>query len=73
MPNEIIVALLGFAGTAVGSSVGAFASSRLTNYRLEQVEKKLDSMSNSTTRITILEERSNDHEKRIGKLEEKKD
>ena len=71
MTSEVVVALVSLAGTAVGSGCGAFASSRLTNYRLEQLEKKFDTFSNNTERIALLEQRSNDHDKRISKLEEK--
>jgi predicted acylesterase/phospholipase RssA len=71
MASEIIVALVSLAGTAIGSGCGAFASSRLTNYRLEQLEKKFDRFSNNTERIALLEQRSNEHDKRISKLEEK--
>ena len=42
MPNEIVIALLGFAGTVIGSFTGVMASSKLTNYRLEQLEKKVE-------------------------------
>lgn len=71
MASEIIVALVSLAGTAIGSGCGAFASSRLTNYRLEQLEKKFDKFSNNTERIALLEQRSIEHDKRITKLEEK--
>lgn len=71
MTSEVIVALVSLAGTAIGSGCGAFASSRLTNYRLEQLEKKFDMFSNNTERIALLEQRSNEHDKRISKLEEK--
>lgn len=71
MASEVIVAFVSLAGTAIGSGCGAFASSRLTNYRLEQLEKKFDTFSNNTERIALLEQRSNDYDKRISKLEEK--
>lgn len=41
MPTEIIVALLSLAGTAMGSMLGVIASSKLTQYRIEQLEKKV--------------------------------
>lgn len=71
MASEVIVALVSLAGTAIGSGCGAFASSRLTNYRLEQLEKKFDMFSNNTERIALLEQRSDEYDKRISKLEEK--
>ena len=71
MGSDVVIALLSLAGTAIGSGCGAFASSRLTNYRLEQLEKKFDTFSNNTERIALLEQRSNEHDKMITKLEEK--
>lgn len=41
MPTEIIVALLSLAGTALGSMLGVLASSKLTQYRIAQLEDKV--------------------------------
>ena len=71
MSSEVLVAFLGFIGTLFGSCAGAFASSRLTNYRLEQVEKKVDNLNENTSRIIVIEQRINSYEKRIDKLETK--
>lgn len=71
MSSEILVAILGFLGTLFGSCAGALASSRLTNYRLEQVEKKVDAISTNKDRIIVIEQRINEYEKRIEKLESK--
>lgn len=71
MSSEVLVAILGFIGTLIGSGFGALASSRLTNYRLEQVENKVNTLSDNVQRIALLEKRSDDYEKRIDKLEAK--
>ena len=42
MNHEVIVALIGLAGSGVGSVLGVLASAKLTTYRLEQLEKKVD-------------------------------
>lgn len=42
MSETVIVALIGLAGSAVGSLLGILVSSKLTQYRLEQLEKKFD-------------------------------
>lgn len=42
MSDSIVVALIGLAGSAVGSLLGIFVSQKLTQYRLEQLEKKMD-------------------------------
>ena len=40
--TEILVALIGLAGSGLGSVLGILVSSKLTQYRLEQLEKKVD-------------------------------
>ena len=40
MTEAIIVAILGFAGTLLGSLFGILAAQKLTQYRLVQVENK---------------------------------
>ena len=57
MDNTVLVALLSFSGTLVGSLFGVLASAKLTNYRLEQLEKKVDKHNNFAERIPVLEEK----------------
>jgi disulfide oxidoreductase YuzD len=71
MSSEILVAIIGFIGTAFGSCMGAVSTVRLTNYRLEQLERKFDNCPIKTERLALLEQRSEEHEKRITKLETK--
>ena len=52
------MALIGLGGSAVGSMIGVLASSRLTQYRLEQLEKKVDKHNNVIERVFSLEERA---------------
>lgn len=56
MPSEIIVALLSMAGTAIGSILGVMAANKLTNYRIEQLEKKVDKHNTVIERTFKLEE-----------------
>lgn len=56
MPSEIIVALLSMAGTAIGSIAGVMAANNLTNYRIEQLEKKVDKHNTVIERTFKLEE-----------------
>lgn len=42
MPAEVTVALIGLAGSLIGSFFGVLTSARLTSYRLEQLEKKVE-------------------------------
>ena len=55
MSDAIIVALLSLAGTLFGSGLGVIASSRLTVYRLEQLEKKVQAHNNLVERTYKLE------------------
>lgn len=42
MSNEILIALLGFGGTLIGSLTGTFGGMKLYAYRLEILEKRAD-------------------------------
>lgn len=44
MTDQILIALISFAGTLAGSLAGIFTASRLSNYRIEQLEKRLTSI-----------------------------
>ena len=55
MDSTIIVALIGLAGSALGSLVGILASSKLTQYRLKELEKKVDKHNNIVERMYIVE------------------
>lgn len=57
MSDAIIVALIGLAGSAVGSMIGVMTSSKLTAYRLEQLEKKVEAHNNLVTRTYALEQK----------------
>ena len=55
MSDIVIVAIWGFLGTAVGSISGILASSKLTAYRLERLEKKVEKHNNLVERMYIVE------------------
>ncbi len=57
MNEQIIVALLSFAGTLVGAFGGVITTSRLSNYRIEQLEKKVDKHNNLIERVYMIEQR----------------
>lgn len=69
MDNTIIVALISFAGTLIGTAGGILASGKLTAFRLEQLEKKLDTQSKSVTKIPLVEERLQSLSRRVSILE----
>lgn len=53
--SEIIVALLGMVGTLGGSFFGVMAATKLTNYRLEQLEEKVNKHNEVVERTFVLE------------------
>lgn len=65
MDSTIIVALIGLTGSGLGSLIGVMASSRLTQYRLEQLEKKVQAHNNLIERTYKLEERADVTDERI--------
>jgi hypothetical protein len=57
MSEVIIVALLSCVGTIVGSLLGILAANKLTNYRIEQLEKKVEKHNNLVERMYDLEKK----------------
>ena len=55
MTAEIFVALLGFAGTLLGSLLGVVTAQKLTQYRLSQLEEKVSRHNNLVERTYVLE------------------
>lgn len=73
MNTGILIAIVSFAGTCVGTVGGIIASARLTNYRLAQLEEKVGKHNNFAERMPVIEEqikvinhRLEDLEKEIG-------
>jgi len=56
MSEAIIVALLSLAGTLIGSFGGIMAANKLTNYRIEQLEKKVEAHNKVVDRVYKLEQ-----------------
>ena len=56
MSETIIVALLSLLGSLGGTLGGILATSKLTNYRIEQLEKKVDKHNNIIERTYKLED-----------------
>ena len=56
MVTEIIIALITLAGSAVGTLGGIVINSRMSNYRIEQLEKKVDKHNNLIERTYAIEQ-----------------
>ena len=70
MPTDVITALIGLVGSGVGAFVGIAVNTKLTTYRLEQLEKKVDKHNTVIERTFILEEQMKVANHRINDLEE---
>lgn len=56
MDSTVIVALISLIGTLAGSLGGILVSSKLTAYRLEQLEKRVAEHNNFAKRMPVVEE-----------------
>lgn len=63
--TSIICAVVALLGTAIGSYSGL----RLTSYRVEQLEKKVDKHNNFASRVPIVEEQVKSLDHRLEDLE----
>lgn len=57
MITELFVALLSLVGTLIGSLAGILTANKLTNYRIEQLEKKVEKHNHVIERVYDLEEK----------------
>lgn len=69
MSETLVMGLLSLVGTLIGTFGGIVTSAKLTNYRIEQLEKKVEKHNNFAERIPVLEEKIKVEEHRIEDLE----
>ena len=55
MAGTILVSVISLLGTLGGSLLGVIAASKLTNYRIEQLEKKVEKHNSVIERVYNLE------------------
>ena len=55
MNDTVIVALLSLVGTLAGSLGGILTANKLTNYRIQELEKKVEKHNNLINRVYELE------------------
>ena len=79
MSDEIITALIGLGGSALGSIIGIICNTRLTTYRINQLEKKVDKHNTVIdrtykveSRLDVIDEEIKVANHRINDLEERK-
>lgn len=68
MSDAVIVAILGFAGTLTGSLFGILTAQKLTQYRLSQLEEKVNKHNDLIGRTFRLEGRMTEAEHEISDL-----
>lgn len=68
--TAIIVAVLSLIGTLGGSLGGIVVSSKLTAYRIQQLENKVAEHNNFARRMPVVEKKVDNLERRIDDLEE---
>lgn len=65
MSDAIIVALIGLIGSGAGAFSGILVSSKLTQYRLEQLEKKVELHNQVIDRVYKLEQHNEVQDEKI--------
>ena len=55
MSETVVVAMLSLCGTLLGSLGGVLTASRMTNYRLEQLERKVEKHNHVMERMALAE------------------
>lgn len=66
--SELITTVLGLVGSGAGALAGIIVSSKLTNWRLEQIEERLKIVDDHTRTIITLEGRVKELEHEIRDL-----
>lgn len=76
MSGELVVALITLLGSAIGTIGGIFATNKMTAYRIEQLEKKVDKhnqvverMYEAEKNISVISEEIKNANHRIEELE----
>ena len=76
MSGEVVVALITLLGSAIGTIGGIFSTNKMTAYRIEQLEKKVDKhnqvverMYEAEKNISVISEEIKNANHRIEELE----
>lgn len=69
--ESVFAAIIAMIGTCIGSFGGILTSSKLTLFRIEKLEEKVDKHNNFAERMPVIEEQIKAIEHRIDSLEKK--
>lgn len=56
MSPEIVIALFSLCGTLIGTLGGILTSNKLTNYKIDELTKRVDKHNNLIERMYVVEE-----------------
>lgn len=68
MSDVVIVAIVGAIGSGLCSLLGVIASNKLTQYRLQELEKKVQAHNNLVERMYKAEQKQGELEQRVEML-----
>ena len=68
MEATILVAVLSLCGTLIGSIAGILTANKLTNYRIGELEKKVERHNEVVERVALLQKDNDTQWKRIDDL-----
>ena len=68
MIQTILTIVIPLCGTVIGSVAGIMTSTRMTTYRIDQLEKKVDKHNDVIERVAIIENDEDAQWKRIDEL-----
>jgi len=68
MSDIVVVAILSLCGTLFGSLAGIMTANKLTTFRIEALEKKVEKHNNLLERVAIIERDDQTQWKRIDEL-----
>ena len=73
MNETIVVGLLSLAGTLTGSLMGILTANKLTNYRIAQLEAKVDKHNHLVERMVVVEQSTKSAHHRLDGIERRVD
>ena len=65
MEDQVTFLIVSFMGTSVGSILGILAANRLTVYRIQQLEIKVDKHNSLSDRMILVEQSTKSAHKRL--------
>ena len=67
---EILVPIITAGLALIGTAIGSFSGFKLTSYRVEQLEKKVDKHNNFASRMPVVEEQVKEIKRQVADLKE---